>query len=220
MNLSFYFPKLLKTLVYAIIVLTVVISVIWFFTTTVSSPATTSTGKSADQMIEYSDFISFIKYHFNYNTSITQEEFNSYKLGCRDTSSIDTIIAKSSSAYTYCRTKDISAINIGFSWKSHTLTKKVFEQGLITKLSPLFMTKTNSTGQYSCTTDKTYVDATGMKGVLTDCKVTEGPDIYYLSLFYFYPPTKPNLDQIIDVEGTDVTVVHSAIRDLVKKVHA
>ncbi len=220
MSLTFYLPKLLKIFLYMIIALTIIISVAWFFTTANSSPSTTSTDKSVDQMIEYSDFISFIRYHFYYNTSITQDEFINYNVECRGTSNIDTIIAKSNSAYTYCRTRNATVTGIGFSWKSHTVTKKAFEKSLITKLSPLFVAKTSLSGKYSCATDKTYVDTTGMNGALTDCEVTQGSDTYYLSLFYFYPTSKSNLDQVIDVEGKDMAAIHSTIRGLVKKIHA
>jgi hypothetical protein len=123
--------------------------------------------------------------------------------------------------YAYCRTKDPLLLDIGFSWKPHNLTKKAFEKALIAKVSPYFIKNANSVGHYSCTTDKTYLDTTGMDGVLADCTVTQGSDsTFYLSLFYFYPPSKPNLDQVIDVEGKDITAVHSVIGNIIKKVHA
>ena len=165
-------------------------------------------------------------YHFNYNTSITQDEFTSYHLICGNTTHIDTIVASSTIPKSYCRTKpNTVGINVGFSWKQRSIAKQAFEKRLIVGLHFFSNAKTTASVTYNCITDKLYIDTTGMGGVLSDCEISQSGNNnkYYVSLFYFYPKNNTALDQITDVESSSPNsknIVQTTIRNIVKKIHS
>lgn len=225
MNISNHFlPKILKLLFFGTLSLGLVIFLFWIFNT-LGTPTLTN-DNATEQVLQYNDFLSFINFHFNYNTSITQDEFTSYHLICGNTTHIDTIVASSTIPHSYCRTKpNTTGINVGFSWKPGSVTKQAFERRLIMGLHFFSNTKTNASVTYNCVTDKSYVDTTRMGGVLSDCEISQDDnnDKYYVSLFYFYPKNRMTLDQVIDVESKDPNSkdsVQTTIRNILKKIHS
>jgi hypothetical protein len=219
-----YLSKFLKISFLGSIFLGVVIIFVWSFNT-ISTPTLTN-DDTTEQVLQYNDFLSFINFHFSYNTSITQKEFTGYYLECGNPSRIDRIVASSTIPHSYCRTKPtIKDLSVGFSWKPEKVTKQAFEKMLIQRFHFFSRTKITTSATYTCATDNSYIDTTGMGGILSDCEISQGGNNnkYYVSMFYFYPKNNTTLDQVIDIESktpNSKDFVKMTIRNIIKKIHS